>query len=158
MYDITHKHVVYKGEALLVNWGDTSTRGRTVTLELPLGPDAPETHPFRDLAVRSGKQAGQRLAIMVVQINDDETPVIQEHKLSVQAALLCKDPDFRKFMQGRSIATLDTEEDMKQWMYHGAGIKSRAAFDHDTKAANWFITQCKMPYEAHRKMIDSNIL
>lgn len=155
MYDITHKHVVYKGEALLVNWGETSTRGRTITLELP---QETETHPFRDLAVKSGKQSGQRLAIMVVQIGDDEQPVIQEHKLSVQAALLCKDPDFRTFMQGRSIAILDTEEDMKQFMYAGAGIKSRAAFDSDTRAANWFITQCKMPYEAHRKMIDSRIL
>lgn len=149
------QHIVYSGECLLVNWGDTSSRGRTVTLELPQDSD---THPFRDLAIRSGKQAGQRFAIVVVQINDDESPVVQEKKLSVQAALLCKDAGFRSFIAERSISAVETEDDAKQWMCSGAGITSRKAFDQNKQAADWFITQCKLPYEAHRKMIDNGIL
>jgi hypothetical protein len=143
---ITDKHMVFSGEC---------TRGRTVTVELP---DDGELHPFHALAVRQGKKAGQRLAIVVIQIGDQEEPVVQEHKLSQQAAILCRDPGFRSFIQDRSISLLETEEDVRQWMYHGAGITSRKAFDNDTRAANWFNTQCKMPYEAHRRMIDSNIL
>lgn len=155
MSTITDKHMVYSGEALLKNWGDTSTSKRTVTLELP---DDGELHPFHALAVRQGKRAGQRLMIAVVQVGDQEEPVVQEKTLSQQAAILCRDSGFREFIQDRSICLLETEEDVAQWMYHGAGITSRKAFDNDTRAANWFITQCKMPYESHRRMIDSNIL
>lgn len=150
-----NQHIVYSGEALLVNWGDTSTRGRTLTLELPQDTDS---HPFRDLSIRSGKKAGQRLAIVVVQIGDDEAPVVQEKKLSQQAAILCKDESFRNFMAERSISQLDTEEDAKNWMCSGAGVNSRKAFDTNKQAADWFITQCKLPYEAHRRMINNGII
>lgn len=154
MFD-TAQHVVYQGEALLVNWGDTSSRGRTVTLELP---QEDETHPFRDLAIRSGKQAGQRFALVVVQVGDDEQPVVQEKKLSAQAAILCKDAGFRSFIAERSISVVETEEDAKNWMCSGAQVTSRKAFDTNSRAADWFLTQCKLPYEAHRKMIDNGIL
>lgn len=149
------KHVVYSGEGLLLNWGDTSSRGRTVTFELP---QDDESHPFRDMAIRSGKQAGQRLMLAVVQISDQEEPVVQEKRLSQQAAILCRSSGFREFIAERSISSVETEDAAKQWMLTGAGITSRKEFDTNKQAADWFLTQCKLPYEAHRKMIDNGIL
>lgn len=155
MGTINDQHIVYAGEAILKNWGDTSQSGRTVTLILP--PDA-DTHPFRDFAIQQGKNAGQRFQVVFVEVGDDELPVEQEKRLSQQAALLCKDPAFRRFAAERSISVIETEEDCAQWMYSGANITSRKQFDTDKRAADWFMTQCKLPYEAHRRLIDNRII
>jgi hypothetical protein len=53
-------------EAMLLRWSE-SHNGRTVTLQLPAEGD----HPFRGLPC--GPANGQRLAIAVALINDDET-------------------------------------------------------------------------------------
>lgn len=155
MSSITDQHIVFAGEAILLNWGDTSSRGRTVTLKLPEDAD---THPFRDFAITEGKKAGQRFQVVFVQVGDDELPVEQQRRLSQQAAILCKDAGFRAFIAERSISQVDTEEDAKQWMCSGAGISSRKEFDTNKRAADWFMTQCKLPYEAHRRMIDNGII
>lgn len=155
MSTINDQHIVYAGEAILFSWGDTSKGGRKVTLTLP--PDA-DTHPFRDFAITEGKNAGQRFQVVFVQVGDDELPVEQQKRLSQQAALLCKDPAFRKFAAERSISQIETEEECAQWMYSGAGITSRKHFDTNKQAADWFITQCKLPYEAHCRMRDTRII
>ncbi len=59
---------LFKGEAMLLSWGDTSSRGKTVTFALH--PDeCGDAHPFRGLG--TGK-TGQRFAIVAVPITDDE--------------------------------------------------------------------------------------
>lgn len=66
------KATIYADEALLLRWGDSSTNGRTVTLQLH---EASEQHPFRGLP--SGKN-GQRVMIAVTLIGDDEQPASPE--------------------------------------------------------------------------------
>ena len=61
------KATVYADEALLLRWGDSSTNGRTLTLQLQEHGE----HPFRGLP--SGKN-GQRVMIAVTLIGDDEQP------------------------------------------------------------------------------------
>jgi hypothetical protein len=155
MTTISDKHTVYAGEARLMNWADTSSRGRTVTFELP--PDS-DTHPFRDLAIRQGKKAGQRFMLAVVQIDDQEEPVEQQKRLSQQAAILCKDETFWQFAAERSISKIDSEASCRAWMLSGAGITSRKEFDTNNRAADWFISQCKLPFEAFMATIEQGAI
>lgn len=55
---------LYSGEAICKRWGDSSSGGRTVTLQLEDGGD----HPFRGYE-------GERFAIVVVPIGNDEKPM-----------------------------------------------------------------------------------
>jgi hypothetical protein len=55
---------LYSGEAICKRWGDSSSGGRTVTLQLEDGGD----HPFRGYE-------GERFAIVVVAIGNDEKPM-----------------------------------------------------------------------------------
>lgn len=61
---------LFQGEAMLLGWADTSTRGKTVTFALGID-EAPEAHPFRGLG--TGKH-GQRFMIVAVPITDDSKP------------------------------------------------------------------------------------
>lgn len=62
---------IYSGEAQLARWSETSANGAMITLWLPDG-DALEN--FKLLTERKGKQAGQILAIVVKQIDDEAQP------------------------------------------------------------------------------------
>ncbi len=62
---------LFKGEAMLLSWGDTSSRGKTVTFALHED-DCGTSHPFRDLG--TGKH-GQRFQIVAVPITDEGEPV-----------------------------------------------------------------------------------
>lgn len=62
---------LFQGEAMLLSWGDTSSRGKTVTFALH--PDeCGDAHPFRDLG--TGKH-GQRFKIVAVPIDDEDQPL-----------------------------------------------------------------------------------
>lgn len=62
---------LFKGEAMLLSWGDTSSRGKTVTFALHED-DCGTSHPFRDLG--TGRH-GQRFQIVAVPITDDGNPI-----------------------------------------------------------------------------------
>lgn len=55
---------LYSGEAICKRWGDSSSGGRTVTLQLEDGGE----HPFRGYE-------GERFAIVVVPIGNDDKPM-----------------------------------------------------------------------------------
>ena len=99
-------------EALLLRWGE-SPAGRTVTFLLP---DDGTVHPFKGL--KTGPSYGQRVALSVALISDDETqtPVPKEEQasrgkpakdrkrwsdlpLSQQAAIRCNEPGFETYME-----------------------------------------------------------
>jgi hypothetical protein len=65
---------LFQGEAMLLSWGDTSSRGKTVTFALHPA-ECGEAHPFRDLG--TGKH-GQRFQIVAVPIGDDDQPLSPE--------------------------------------------------------------------------------
>lgn len=100
------KLIVYNGEAQLLAWSNTHNAGPKITLALP---NEKALDAFKALTLRSGKHAGQRLALAVVQIGEDETPVIQElsHEneplgkgvLAKTAGMMCGNPDFTRWLQ-----------------------------------------------------------
>lgn len=77
MSDTDIKQVIaYQGEMMLAGWTESHNGGRKVTFWLP--DDTPE-HPFKAFTAKAGKVAGQRFAVVFVQIDDNEQPVIQQH-------------------------------------------------------------------------------
>ena len=60
--------IAFEGEIMLLQWAESSTRGRTATFLLD---NEGESHPFRDFTIKSGKRAGQRFMCVLVQIGDD---------------------------------------------------------------------------------------
>jgi hypothetical protein len=61
----------YEAEVRLLRWGESSSAGRTITLELP--PDEGQAHPFKGLP--TGQAHGQRFIMQFVAIGDDEQPI-----------------------------------------------------------------------------------
>lgn len=121
---------VFAIEAMLIRWGE-GPGGRTVTFLLP---DDPGEHPFRGL--KTGRVHGQRLAISIALIADDET----QHKIkqrrewnelppASQAALRCDDPVFRKFLESKGL-TGDPAEQVRSI----CGVASRSQLSTDQEA------------------------
>lgn len=124
---------IYSGEALLLRWGDNSTSGRTVTLQLP--EDIP-VNPFKGFPC--GSKNGQRMMIVAFAIGDDEqpdmnavakaekaTPKFHVMSRAWQAGILCKDPKFQEFMGWTN------EEDTTAYVRARCGVTSRAHLDSD---------------------------
>lgn len=61
----------YLGEMQLLGWSESHNHGAKLTLALP---DPDDLAPFRTMTVRKGKQAGQILAVLVVEMADGEEP------------------------------------------------------------------------------------
>lgn len=133
-------------EAMLLRWGESHSSGRTVTLQLP-EEDGP--HPFKGL--KCGPANGQRLAVSIALIGDDETqtdkpePIKERRKFedlkrSNQAAMLCDEKRFQTFLTERHGITyaLDIGPDRDQAataVHDLCGVNTRAAFDSNKEAA-----------------------
>lgn len=126
---------------MLLNWNE-SKQGRTAVFLLD---EESDSHPFKKFTTKKGKRAGQRFMAVLVELNDDDTPVVQEKKggpLSKSAAQLCENENFQKFAR---------ETHPHEWSQipngaHAAdaaaiilrqrcGITSRAELDHDAVGA-----------------------
>lgn len=90
-------------EVMLLRWGE-SPGGRTVTFLLP---DDPGDHPFKGL--KAGRAHGERLAISIARISDDETVQPEKERKSwhemppaSQAAIRCGEKAFWKFLESVS--------------------------------------------------------
>jgi hypothetical protein len=67
-------NIAYQGEIMLLGWGESHNNGRKVTFQLD--EETPE-HQFKQFTVKKGKTAGQRFAVVLVEIGDDEQVVDQ---------------------------------------------------------------------------------
>jgi hypothetical protein len=76
-----------EAEVRLLRWGESSTAGRTITLELPPGDG--EVHPFRGFP--TGHSHGQRFRLYFEPIGDDEKPIESHAKATLRAALVATD-------------------------------------------------------------------
>lgn len=139
----TEKLVAVNSEVQLLGWSETSTRGRTVTFQLPMDET---THPFKDYSIKSGKTAGHRFQMVLVELDDQERPVRQEQRLSQQAAVLCKDRQFWQWAAERSICDISSQEDARSWLLNGCGIASRSQFDTNRQAADWLQHMVLTPF------------
>lgn len=135
--------IAFQGEAQLLGWSETSTRGRTITLQLPA---EGEGHPFSTAVTKQGKKAGQRYAIVMVEIGDDEKPV--EKTPAQMAFLLCKDPAFQHFLNERSFTEVNDEDSARAHVCEACGIKSRSELDKDPGARSAWLTQFYNPWTA----------
>jgi hypothetical protein len=133
--------IAYQGQVQLLGWGDTSTRGRTITLQLS---DDSDAHPFSTARTKQGKTAGQRYQIVMVQLGADEQPV--EKTPSQMAFLLCQKPAFQHWLNERSFVPITDEDSARAYICEGCGIKSRSELDKDPVARSAWLVQFYNPW------------
>lgn len=141
----TEKVIAFQGETMLLSWSESNTRGRTVTFLLP---EEGESHQFRDFTVKQGKRAGQRFAMVLVQIGEDEKPI--EKTPSQLAFLLCQDSQFWHWVNEHSFAHIDSEETARAHILNTCGISSRAKLDTDPSARAAWQVMIYQPYQQYR--------
>lgn len=142
------QRIAFQGELMLLNWAESSTRGRTVTFLLDEDTDA---HPFKDFTIRQGKRAGQRFMAVLVQIDESEQPVQQRRTSAQKAAAICKDNDFWSWATARQFEPVNSEESARQFMLSHLGIQSRSEIDRDPEVAERFERLIVTPFNAHKK-------
>lgn len=144
---------IYADEALLVRWGDSSTSGRTITLQLQEHGD----HPFRGLP--SGKN-GQRVMIAVTLIGDDEQPVPAEavrrekspaDKAIAKAHVLAGETSFADWVNATTKTMVLSEVGAMAFIRQHCGVQSTTEFRADATALRRFDDLC-WEYE-HRQVI-----
>lgn len=146
------KEIAFEGEVMLLQWAESSTRGRTVTFLLN---EDDESHPFREFSIKSGKRAGQRFMAVLVEIDDQEQPVRQEQRPSQLAYLLCNDPQFWYWANERSFDKIDSEPAAKNWMLELLGISSRSEIDSSPVARDRFQQLVVQPFNSYRQSVNS---
>lgn len=133
---MTDEIIAFKGEIMLLSWAESHKGGRTGVF---LFDDESEQHPLKAFTTKRGKRAGTRFAMVLVELNDDETTVVQEKPkggpLSQSAAQLCENETFRKFVSFKYGERVD---DCAAWLRMHCGIQSRAELDHKPEAAKRF--------------------
>ena len=144
------KVVAFHGEVMLLQWAESSTRGRTATFLLS---DEGEAHPFRDFSIKSGKKAGQRFMAVLVELDDDEQPVEQRQRYSQLAFLYCRDPIFWQWASERSFATVNSEETAKAWMLELLQLNSRSEIDQSQTEERKFEMLIKVPFSSYRESL-----
>jgi hypothetical protein len=137
----------FQGEVQLLNWSETHNGGAKIVLQLA---DAADLEAFKVMTVRKGKQAGQRLATVMVEIGDDEQPV-QPAEVTTKSGMLCimactfsADRVFQEWCVG---ATGD-ESDAKEFILNACGVLSRKELDLQPTAAKRFHSLIREPFMA----------
>lgn len=151
---------LFKGEAMLLSWGDTSSRGKTVTFALHPN-DCGEAHPFRDLG--TGKH-GQRFGIVAIPLSDDEEQPVspgvvkdepgmtsgdgvgsgdsphpapgaarKEYTLANRVGMTCNDPAFREWLYRTH--GVGGDHGVAEFVRGACGVESRADILPGTPAA-----------------------
>ena len=146
--------IAFQGEVMLLQWAESSTRGRTVTFLLD---DEGAAHPFRDFTIRQGKRAGQRFMAVLVQIGDDEQPVQHPRSLSQQAFLLCRDEEFYTWASARCFDAVVDEPSARNYICSMLRIDSRSRLDTDPAAADGFRRLILAPFNAHRAAMSPSL-
>lgn len=155
---------LFSDEVQLAGWSDSHNSGAKVTFWLN---DPAKLEAFRGLTERKGKTAGQRLAMVLVEIGDDEQPVEpprpaepEKEKLGKNCSLAvrwCDDVQFQSWL----FRKYNVSEQVEVHKFMGqptniyakaivcklCGIKTRKDLDpDDTEAANRFQTLIRLPY------------
>ena len=71
---LNDQHVAFKGEVQLKGWMIKHNTGAELAFWCA---DEADIERLKNMTTRKGKQAGQRLAMVLVEIGDDELPVVQ---------------------------------------------------------------------------------
>lgn len=147
--------VAFQGEVMLAGWSQTHNGGAKITFWLS---DEDDLAAFKAMTVAKGKTAGQRLALVAVEIGDDEKPVSpQAEQLSPQAekakggdlaklaGMFCQSVHFWEFCRANDAGQA------RNWILAICGIQSRRELDHNPHAAQIFHDRVRKPYLESRK-------
>lgn len=149
---MNNQHIAFQGEVQLLNWSETHSGGAKVVLQLA---DAEDLEKFKAMTVRKGKVAGQRLAVVMVEIGDDEQPVpqpapkVKPGPLCIMACTFCADPKFWKWVN-QSQYECRTEQHAKEWVIGVCDVESRKDIDSNKIAVIRFHTLVREPFMAWR--------
>jgi hypothetical protein len=141
------EHIAFQGEVQLLNWSETHSGGAKVVLQLA---DADDLEKFKAMTVRKGKIAGQRLAVVMVEIGDDEQPIAQAEtkqragELCIVACNFCKDPAFIRWVGAIH------PNGARAFILDRCVVSSRKDLDTDRMAATRFHTLVREPFLAWR--------
>lgn len=124
----------WSGETMLLQWGESSTRGRTITMLLPEDDDS---HPFKELSTKTGKRAGQRLYAVFVLLTDSDEPDNSEN-LVKDAAILCRQKTFWDWAGRQFGQWIESESDARTFLCEQLSIESRSQLSTDERAASRF--------------------
>ncbi len=144
------------GECQVCAWGESPSRGPTVTLRLH---SFEELEPFRGLTLAKGGVRGDRFAYVIVRIQDDETLEGETEKprhgfplgLAGLAVRWCASEDYQQWMEREGHTADASEEASRQAILNVCAIQSRQELNTDTVAAAIFDEVFKLPYAASRK-------
>jgi len=143
--------IAFKGEAQLLRWSETSNQGATITLMLS---SADDLERFKLMTLAKGKQSGQRLMTVMVEIGDDElpveqpAPVTQKAKagmLCVMACKFCEDPLFHDWVSTR-VGICQDASSARKFILKYCSVDSRKDLDIDKFAAMRFHTLIRLPF------------
>jgi hypothetical protein len=157
-------NTTYQGESQFLAWGD-GPAGPWIKLLLP---ESDDLEPFRGMTAAKKTMAGQRLAIVIVEIDDQELPktpppieadkeTAKGGELAKLAGRLCADPKFQEWViehlatmkPPRGEDRLPPGESAAIIVRRVCGIASRAELDHNEDAAVIFHERIRKPWAAH---------
>lgn len=136
----------FQGEVMLAGWSESHNGGAKVTFWLQ---DPADLDAFKRMTAAKGRVAGQRLALVAVEIGDDEQPVQPRTSarigpLALLAVQLCKNPEFQNFIE------VESEVAAAEHIKAECQIESRAELDTDPDAAKLFHSKFRVPFLAQR--------
>lgn len=161
---MTQPKILFQGEMQLARWSESSQNGAMVTFWIH--PDDLES--FKHLKARAGKNAGQRLGVVVVEIADDEAivpaappapaptayPKARVGKVAMLAVGYCNNPDFQRWAASQIDGSDEAGPEVcKTFILETCGIfakhgekASRKHLDTDGEAATLFEQKIRRPY------------
>jgi len=138
------KHIVFQGEVQLKGWAIKHNTGAELAFWCA---DEADIEKLKDMTTRKGKQAGQRLAMVLVEIGDDELPVVQSEQtaddvkggaLAQKAGMLTRDINFQKF------ADVENVDEANQYILDRCGVERKRDIDHTDHARINFMRMMEM--------------
>lgn len=148
----------FQGEVQLAGWSESHSGGCKVTFWLP---SARDLDVFRALTVKKGGTAGQRFAMVLVEISDDETPLPPPEgdgkdgpqpgapvggAMAKLAGMWCNESEFWDFLARRFQTHCADAERAAFIVRHICKVQSRAEIDHSAQAMALFNERIRMPY------------
>lgn len=132
---------VFQGEIMLAGWQESHTSGAKITFWLP---DSDSLEVFKGMTAKKGNISGQRFMAVLVEIGEDEQPVVEQKpkggELARLAGMWCNDKYFGEWIGA------ETSDDAANSIYDICEIESRAELDNNLEAAERFHRLIRIPY------------
>lgn len=145
----------FNEEVMLAGWSETHNGGAKVTFWLA---DSESLEAFKAMTVAKGKTAGQRLAMCLVEIDDNEQPKLPFSRtpeakkepitgLALLAVQWCKEPLFWQWLsENKGDLIVGDEATAKSVVCYRCLINSRKELNTNHRAADLFNSNIRLPY------------